>query len=116
VAWKDNREARRAMADALPFLKRAEIVHLVAIHEVDEAPALGDPAAFLAAHGVKYRVESLQRDATSIKCQLIAVTERTQADLIVTGGYSDIRTGEWVFSGTTHGLIESCPVACLMSH
>jgi nucleotide-binding universal stress UspA family protein len=116
VAWKDNREARRAIADALPFLKRAEVVNLVAIHEIDETPALADPAAFLATHGVKYQVESLHRNATSIKCQLVAFTERAQADLIVAGGYSDIRTGEWVFSGTTRSLIENCPVACLMSH
>ena len=116
VAWKDNREARRAVTDALPLLKRAEVVSLVAIHEDDESPDLADAVAFLTAHAVKCRVQSLQSDSTSIKCQLINVTERAQADLIVAGGYSDIRTGEWVFSGTTHGLIESCPVACLMSH
>ena len=31
IAWKNSREARRAMADALPFLKRAKAVTIVSV-------------------------------------------------------------------------------------
>jgi nucleotide-binding universal stress UspA family protein len=116
VAWKNTRETRRAMADAMPFLKRAEVVNLVEVRETDEAYALDDPAAFLAAHGVNCRAESAERDAMPIEDQLMAIAARSQTDLIVAGGYGHTRIREWVFGGVTRSLISSCPVSCLLSH
>ena len=46
VAWKNAREARRAVRDALPFLRRAENVMIVEIVEgADDAPSGKDVAA-----------------------------------------------------------------------
>ena len=62
VAWKDVREARRAVADAMPFLTGAREV-LVACIEEDDGMAMADSAAdvvrFLMRHGVKARSEVL---------------------------------------------------------
>lgn len=116
VAWKNTREARRAVSDAMPFLKRAEAVTLVEIREAGEASALADPAAFLAAHGVKCRTEGLERDQMSIETQLTAFAGRLRADLIVAGGYGHTRIRELVFGGVTRSLIAGCPVPCLLSH
>jgi hypothetical protein len=41
VGWKDTREARRAVRDALPFLERAEAVTIVEVNdEASETEAL----------------------------------------------------------------------------
>lgn len=58
VAWKDTREARRAIHDALPFLKRAAAVTLTEIVGGGDAIAasearLADVAAHLARRGVR---------------------------------------------------------------
>jgi nucleotide-binding universal stress UspA family protein len=116
VAWKSTREARRALADSMPFLKQAEAVTLVEIRESGEASSLADPSAFLAAHGVRCRTEALDRDKTSLEAQLTAFAERAQADLIVAGGYGHTRIRELVFGGVTRSLIASGPVPCLLSH
>ena len=56
VAWKDTREARRAIADALPFLAKAnEVVVTSIIFSRDESirDSLADVAVFLEHHGIK---------------------------------------------------------------
>ena len=62
VAWKDTREAHRAVFDALPFLKRAESVNLVEIRENGETDSFRDAEAFLSAHAVRVHAESRERD------------------------------------------------------
>src|SRR6516164_4730591 len=56
VAWKDTRECRRAVRDALPFLQQAKEVLLVEIGENEsESQAkknLADVGAYLVRHGV----------------------------------------------------------------
>ena len=116
VAWKNTREARRAVFDAMPFLKRAEAVNLVEIQEDGETDSLKDAEAFLSAHAVRAHAERLEGDSTRIEEQLTAFAQRAQSDLIVAGGYGHTRIRELVFGGVTRSLIINCPVATLLSH
>src|SRR5208282_5570168 len=56
VCWKDSREARRAVADALPILKaskRVDVVELVNERQMEaERRRLSDVGDWLARHGV----------------------------------------------------------------
>ena len=105
VAWKSTREARRAVFDAMSFLKRAEAVNLVEVRESGEASSLQDAAVHLTAHGVRFKAEAVDRNSTDIEDQLIALARRTQSDLIVAGGYGHTRIRELVFGGVTRSLI-----------
>ena len=116
VAWKNTRETRRAVFDAMPFLKRAEAVNLVEIQENGETDSLKDAEAFLSAHAVRVHAERLEGDLTRIEEQLTAFAQRAQSDLIVAGGYGHTRIRELVFGGVTRSLIINCPVATLLSH
>ncbi len=122
VAWKDTREARRAVSDALPFLQAAERVQLVEICDgEDAAPSatarLADVADHLLRHGVKaaVSVDIADKDATAAE-QLLDVAERQKADLIVAGGYGHARFQEWVFGGFTRALLAQTARAVLYSH
>jgi hypothetical protein len=57
VAWKDTREARRAIVDALPFLKAATKTTIVEIADDEELPearsAVAEVVSWLAHHGVR---------------------------------------------------------------
>ena len=117
VAWKNTREARRAIADALPALARAERVVLLTIGEgKDPDPTVGDAEAYLLRHGIHARVECAPRKAASVEETIIRFAKTTQADLIVAGAYGHTRLREWVFGGVTRQLLESSPVACMLSH
>lgn len=120
VGWKDTREARLAVRDALPFLARASQVTAVEICTSDEQDAarrrVRDVAKYLALHGVKCQVDVRVHMADADAHQLVRVATEEGADLIVTGGYGHSRLGEWMFGGMTRGLLNEAPVCVMMSH
>ncbi|MDA9479669.1 hypothetical protein XI03_35285 [Bradyrhizobium sp. CCBAU 65884] len=120
VGWKDTREARVAVRDAMPFLTRASKVTITEICTSDEQDAahrrVRDVANYLAKHGVNcehgIRVHTAEADAG----YLIHLAEDVRADLIVTGGYGHSRLGEWIFGGMTQSLLQEAEICLLMSH
>jgi nucleotide-binding universal stress UspA family protein len=120
VAWKDTRECRRAVRDALPFLQHAKEVVLVEIGEHEsqsqEKKNLADVAAYLVRHRVIVAAEVWRRPRRPVETELMHVVEEEKADLIVAGGYGHSRLGEWIFGGVTRELLTASPVCCLLSH
>jgi nucleotide-binding universal stress UspA family protein len=116
VAWKDTREARRAVSDALPLLKAAEEVFIVAIGDETRRAGAEDVSDYLLRHGIK-SATVLRRDAPSgVADEIMKVAEQEEADLIVSGAYGYSRMREWMFGGVTRELLHGAPVCCLMSH
>jgi nucleotide-binding universal stress UspA family protein len=120
VGWKDAREARRAVHDALPFLIRAESVLVADIVENDgddlADKRVADVVAYLARHEVDARGEVRAKRERSVADELILLAEQRDADLIVSGGYGHSRMREWVLGGVTRDLLRHCPKCCLLSH
>lgn len=117
IAWKDTTEAQRAIADALPFLKRAGSVGIVAIKEgASPSTGLDDAVAFLKAHEIAARAKTLESDGKPVHQQLLDIAASRQTDLIVAGAYGRSRLLEWVFGGVTRGLLTQSPITCLLSH
>lgn len=120
VAWKDTREARRAVHDAMPFLRAAENVFLVEVCEWGaEARALQhlkDVGRFLAHHHITNVTERVLPDEPIAGDVLLRFVRDENADLIVSGAYGHSRLGEWIFGGVTRELLTKSPVCCLFSH
>jgi nucleotide-binding universal stress UspA family protein len=121
IAWKDTREAHRAVSDSLPFLERASSVSVVAICGTEDKRSaamkpLAAVVASLGRHGVKASSEArLLREAT-VPDDLLLAAERCRADLVVAGGYGHTRLQEWVLGGVTRSLIQRFPKCCILSH
>jgi len=120
VAWKDTRESRRAVADALPFLKAAEEVAVVECcgkDELDEARAnTADVVAHLRRHGVEAHGRAIVSAPERVSTELNIAAQALSADLIVAGGYGHSRLGEWVFGGVTYDLLNAPERFVLLSH
>jgi nucleotide-binding universal stress UspA family protein len=121
IAWKDSREARRALRDALPFLKRAQAVDVVVINpDPDSAKdvdaQVADVERYLAGHGVKIRehIESVENAEDG--AILLRTAHRKHAGLIVAGAYGRTRLSEWIFGGVTRLLLSNSSVPCLFSN
>ena len=113
VGWKDAPEARRALSDALPFLKRAEQVNVIEIG--GDGTSLREAKAFLDRHEVHARSETIA-PAGAAGDQLVRFARQAQSHLIVVGAYGHSRLREWVLGGVTRALLHDCPVPCLFSH
>ncbi|TGS13828.1 MULTISPECIES: universal stress protein [unclassified Mesorhizobium] len=117
VSWKDTREARRAVADALPLMVMADEVTIVA---VDRNPddwirdGVKDVASFLAGHGIKARTEII-KTADDESNRLVDFFASVKAELIVSGAYGHSRLREWVFGGVTRSLLDEVWLNRLMS-
>lgn len=120
IGWKDTREARLAVRDAMPFLTRASKVTITEICTSDEQDAahrrVRDVANYLAKHGVNCEHEVRVHTAEADASYLIRLAEDIHADVIVSGGYGHSRLGEWIFGGMTQSLLKEAQICLLMSH
>jgi nucleotide-binding universal stress UspA family protein len=120
VAWKDCREARRAVRDALVLLRHADEVTIVEVSEKtleDQAvKGLDDVAKYLDCHGVSVRKRVFLRRTTSIAADVLGLAQQEGADLLVAGAYGHSRLGEWVFGGVTRDLLNDPSICCLFAH
>ena len=118
VAWKSSREARRAVADALPLLKRADHVSIVEIASGDDHSSahasIARVAEWLTDHGIKARTKVVASNQANAS-QLSEIAKHSGADLIVAGAYGYNRQGRWVLGGITSELLEGGRCA-LLSH
>ncbi|AWN42796.1 universal stress protein [Methylobacterium durans] len=116
VGWKNTREARRAVQDALPFLKRASQVVVISVDDRDSAADPQDIVGFLQAHDVYATAVRRDTDGAAASEALIDAASEQAADLLVTGAYGHGRFREWAFGGVTRDLLAYAPICCLMSH
>ena len=121
VAWNASRESARAVSDALPLLKRAGHVHLVAFNPDESGAAHGaepgaDVGLFLARHGVKVTVSRHDSPDVDVGNQLLSRAFDLSADLIVMGAWGHSRLQELVLGGVTRTLLDSMTVPVLMAH
>ena len=112
VAWKDVREARRAVFDALPILAAATEVTIAEIPEQDgrRADALShvaDVAAWLHGHGIAANTSVPDKPGGVIE-QLETIAAQVGAGAVIAGAYGHSRFREWVLGGVTrHFATES---------
>lgn len=116
VAWKDCREARRAVLDALPFLEIAEEVQIVIVGGDSNELGAKDMCAFLARHGVKPRLTVRTTSAFLAGEEILRVANQIGADLVVAGAYGHSRLREWALGGVTRHLLKNATMACFISH
>ena len=119
VAWKDTAEARRAVSDALPLLRKSTEVTIVEIveDEADRAAALSrvkDVGAWLSRHGV-VASEQVPAEKGNAAEQIERVASGVGAGLVVAGAYGHSRLREWVFGGVTRRLLNQSDRCTLLS-
>ena len=119
VCWNDKREARRAVADALPLLQASQgvdVVEIVDAKALKEARRrLADVGDWLARHGVEAQC-SARISKGSEAAQLGAIAMDLDADLIVAGAFGHTRLLEWAFGGVTRDLLLQADRCVLASH
>ena len=121
VAWKDTAEARRAVADSLPLLRKAKEVTVAEIlEEGGDRPAatarVRDVAAWLSRHGVSATERVSENGGGDTVAQLDDIAGAAGAGLIVAGAYGHSRFRELVLGGMTEHLLAQTKRCVLLSH
>jgi nucleotide-binding universal stress UspA family protein len=119
IAWDGGRESARAVADALPLLKKAKAVTVLVINPEKgnhgEEPG-ADIALHLARHGVNAEVRRARFDDVDTGNAILSQVADLSSDLLVMGAYGHSRLRELVIGGVTRTIFEEMTVPVLMSH
>ncbi|PWC37400.1 universal stress protein [Azospirillum sp. TSO35-2] len=120
VAWNAEREAARALSDAMPMLEKADEVTVITVltqaaSSVAESPRVG-VLDHLALHGVT--AEQTHFTVTDIGAMdaLLARAMDTGADLMVMGAHGHYGFPFLHRGGGTRHVLRTCPVPLLLSH
>jgi nucleotide-binding universal stress UspA family protein len=118
VCWDGSSHAARAVADAMPLLRKAGETTLLTITKdvkSDELPA-ADIGQHLARHGIRVEVKRIALSDSEVAGLILSYAADAGSDLIVMGGYGHSRFRELVLGGATRGMLRAMTVPTLMSH
>jgi nucleotide-binding universal stress UspA family protein len=117
VAWKESREAARALRDAWPFLAAAEEVHFLTVSR--DGPDDFDDVMLtnLKEHGIKTsRMHVDRNEDIDIGNAIQRHSGMVGAEMIVLGLYGHSRMRELLLGGVSRDLLSSLPLPLLVSH
>ena len=119
VCWDASRNAARAVADAMPFLRKAKAIDVVIVASErpkgDEIPG-ADIGQHLARHNLKVDVKRIVATDTDVASTILSHAADSSADFVVMGGYGHSRLREFILGGATRGILGSMTLPVLMSH
>lgn len=121
LCWNASREAARAASDALPLLRAAEKVVVLAVDPETSAAGHGadpgaDVAVWLAHHDIKVSIRREVASKTDVGSVILSRAADLGADLIVMGVYGHSRLRELVMGGASRELLAGMTLPILMSH
>jgi nucleotide-binding universal stress UspA family protein len=119
VCWDASRNAARAIADAMPFLRRSKAIDVIVVAterpKSDELPG-ADIAHHLARHELEVDLKRIVAGGTDVASTILSYAADSAADFIVMGGYGHSRLREFILGGATRGILSAMTVPTLMSH
>jgi nucleotide-binding universal stress UspA family protein len=120
LAWNQSREALVAARRAMPFLRQAEMVQIVAVDPPAHGPERSDPGGLLCQllvrHGVKAEVAVLARTLPRVSDVLARHLRDIDADLLVMGAYGHSRFREAILGGATRDMLETAEIPVFLAH
>jgi nucleotide-binding universal stress UspA family protein len=119
VAWDFSSTAARAVADALPFLRRAKQVRVFTVIDdkpIDKSHSVVQLGKHLARHGVEVVSENVKSDGHAIGNVFKDYVAKHKADLLVMGAYGHSRIREFILGGATKSILLHPPTWVLLSH
>jgi nucleotide-binding universal stress UspA family protein len=119
IGWTDTPEARRAVFDALPLLRRAKSISICTVFVKSDQEAacasVQDVVAWLKRNDVFAKLNPMLLDGDPASKLLIAANDQ-RAGVIIAGAFGHRRLREQVFGGVTKDLLEKSKTCLFLSH
>ena len=117
IAWNGKVQGARAVAAALPWLAKAEVVTVATVVEAHTPGRPEDLVRYLAWHGIRATPDAVPvSGAGKVGAALIEACGRAGADLLVMGAYGHSRLREMILGGATREVLAGAPIPLLMVH
>jgi nucleotide-binding universal stress UspA family protein len=119
VAWDKSRMATRAVADAIPILKKAKQVRLLRVtgeKEITSRQTASDFAQHLRLHDVSAVIDEVDAAGRAIGNVPEDQVAKHGVDLLVMGAYEHSRMREFIVDGATRSMLAHPPTTLFLSH
>ena len=118
VHWNASTETARVICDAMPILKLADKVTLLAVEgNMVAGPKPSEMLEYFAAHGIKGTETYVRPTGKGGAGEAILAEARRQgADLILKGAYTQSRLRQMIFGGATLHIMQSADIPVILSH
>jgi nucleotide-binding universal stress UspA family protein len=117
VAWNASTETARTVGFAMPFLKKAKQVVVIAVTgAMSPGPSPDLLAQALRRHGLQVGLEVITDNSQGAGRLILRRAAALGADLLVKGGYTQSRLRQMVFGGTTSQILAEAELPVFMAH
>lgn len=120
IAWDSSRSAARALADAMPLLRRAAHIRILTVSNdkpLESFRTAIDLAAHLSHHAITVEIDEVRTArGQTIGDTFRSYVSRHAIDLLVMGAYGHTRLREFVLGGATRSILTDPPCWTLLSH
>lgn len=118
ICWDGSRLAARALQDAMPLLREADVLTIIAMTDAHKVPAESSAdhlGRYLERSGLPAKIVSLPA-SQSVHRALLSLVADESLDLLVMGGYVRSRLQERLLGGISGDLLRANVIPVLMSH
>lgn len=116
LAWNGTAESASAVLVALPWMKRAGAVRILAADEYQRrGPGAADLAEYLALHGIGAEIAAFRPVDREVGAGLLRAAQEFGADLLAMGAYSHSRLRQLILGGVTRHVLEHAGLPILMN-
>lgn len=116
IAWNGSGEAARAMTAALPILRKADAVVLLATSDRKLAVSAEEAKIYLETHGASCSIQSFKRGSQSVPKLLLDSAKQAGADCLLMGAYGQSRQREIIMGGVTQYVVDHADLPILFMH
>lgn len=119
IAWDESPACWHAVTAAVPFLKKADRVHVVSVGTARGArlDTQDDLLNYLRCHGISADTRTVEARSGQIGDSILATANEDEAELLVMGAYSRGALREMLLGGATRHVLRSVATTpVLMAH
>lgn len=116
IAWNGSPQAAHALRAAVPLMRDAQRVVMVAVGPDEGRIAAEDALTYLSRHAIHAELRTEARGTDTVEEVLERVARSMAPGLIVMGAFGRPRLRETLFGGVTRYLLEAAPAPLLLAH
>ncbi len=117
IAWRGSADCARAVAGAMPFLQRAELVTVLTAATSRTHPARAEELVdALAWRGIAAERRWVDVAGSGVGPALLRHCASIEADLLVMGGYGHSRMREMIVGGVTRFVLNHAELPVILAH
>jgi len=117
IAWNGSTETARAVAFAMPFLRKAQRVLVLSVEGgMVPGPSAQDLAQALACEGVEAAHRALPAGRRAPGETFLTEAKAFGCDLLIKGAYTQSRLRQMIFGGVTSHVLAYADMPVLMAH